>query len=279
LADWDREPSPPPPLNHFSPIYYRLSDAVIEQLEKDLDARGQFIANEHELFQKLDLVQPDRFMLQMSGEVVEWYRKLVDLSSHLMITPPSPTLQQLAKVFTAVGFDRAKVSSAISYYDSESSHIFCVPLDNMPAPPASIQASAATKVYFSHGTSFRGLLGILKLGILLPADPDPQDEEPPTGFFASASLWEADLPVVVFKRSQTSKNQCGFLICGTVISRTSPHSTIKEGGVVAEQRACNMTGIAHNTKEHRWCLASDRSTVTSIWFVSPKPASEIVSKR
>lgn len=131
-----------------------------------------------------------------------------------------------------------------------------------------------------HATSYEGMIGILKEGIILPTcletmfyRKDLKEGKPPwnpKGFFGAAAIMhgaphaETDLTNHLKKlinRYLPGKRQHGLTLSGIV---WGTHKKIHEGGTWAEQKAMASYRITHNQKEKRWCLYSATSHIHAI---------------
>jgi hypothetical protein len=81
------------------------------------------------------------------------------------------------------------------------------------------------------------------------------------------------LPNIVEKRWVSSKNCCNIIVTGEAVSNVS-HITVKEGGTIAEQRACKIANVCHHRKESRWCIRPSVSTVQQFWILDDLAVSD-----
>lgn len=204
------------------------------------------------------------------AESLVYRDKLSHLEKCLSTLPPTALVSNLCKLLAAVQFDPERLTQ-IEFLKHRHYHMWAISVSGFTGPTAAASSVNNFLYYWAHATTVSGFLGICKMGQLLKSQPEPDYST--YGFFCSATNYAEHLPNIVEKRWVSGKNCCNIIVTGEAVSNAS-HITVKEGGTIAEQRACKIANVCHNRRESRWCIRPSVSTVQQFWILDDLAVSD-----
>ena len=212
-------------------------------------------------------------------EVVKW---IEDKAANLTEIPTQESLLPLARMMVASEFPLAKCVQSVLHTPHEYYNVWTFELTNMPGGDANSIGRAGDNQYqWYHATTYEGLLGILKTGLVLPTcletlfNPKDIKEEKlpwqPQGFF-STGLMISGYPTTdkenhlkkLIDRYLSGKCQHGIVVTGAV---WGTHKKIESGGTWAEQQSVRHHLITHNPSAKRWCFHSATTPIHAIHLI------------
>ena len=182
---------------------------------------------------------------------------------------PDSATALLARSMAATAFPFACIRR-VTHHFHQGRNLWQIQLTRLPG---SLQAQSMIMGHYrwSHATSPSGLLGFLRLGVVLASCKDIiQFNQAPSGFFASATSDPSDeaLYRIILARANASKNSSQFIISGEIIGC---HQVVDTGGTFEEQKAVERCLITHRRRDRRWCIHHRHTHATALWYVDQPP--------
>ena len=124
---------------------------------------------------------------------------------------------------------------------------------------------------WAHATSPAGLLGFLKLGVILPSCQDIIEyDRAPVGFFTAGSQDPSTNAILkmIIQRSQSAKNSGSFVVTGQLVTC---HQSVQQGETFNAQRTCETALLTHRPRDKKWYVHFRYCHAQSLWFAQAPP--------